>query len=63
MNEPKMGRITATNPLRVRLKDDPAGPASDDPQAEPYSGMTPAVGKEVLVINVEKRRLVLWAAS
>jgi len=61
MNDSKLGRVTATNPLRVRLNGDPA--AAPDPEAEPYAGMpTPVVGKEVLVVNVEKRRLVVWAA-
>jgi len=60
-NEQKLGRVTAVNPLRVRLNGDPAGDPVD-PQAEPYAGMTMAVGKEVLVVNVEKRRLVVWAA-
>lgn len=61
----RLGKVTATatttSPLRVRLNGDPAGDP-DDPPAEPYAGLTPTLGQEVLVQNVEGRRLIVWAA-
>lgn len=53
----RLGRISSTAPLRVRLNGDTA-----DAPAEGYAGLAPALDQEVLVLTVEGRRLIVWAA-
>lgn len=53
----RLGRITSTSPVRVRLKGD-----TTDAPAEPYKGLTTVVDQEVAVLTVNGRRLIVWAA-
>lgn len=54
---PRLGRISQTAPVRVRLNGDTA-----DAPAEPYKGLVVVLDQEVAVQTIERRRLIVWAA-
>lgn len=55
---PRLGRVTQTSPLLVRLNGD-----TEAAPAEPYKGLTTVINQEVLVQTVSGRRLIVWAAA